>query len=166
MRFVRVKTAPEQLQKGEFVIEAPSFLEEVMTCENKRPRNHVMSINYLREVVATIGFKYVGETFNPLTDVNISNYKGTPCEDTKQSHETIVRLFKEFYPRIFDAYVEYHIKRRPNGTNLIYFLGAPVQAVAFVNLGFEEILEKNLNKTKKIISKTNSNEQTTQDILE
>jgi len=141
------------LQKGEYVINEPSFLDEVQLCERKRPRNHVMSINYLREVVAAIGFKYIGDTFNPITDVNVISAKGVPCETVEQSHEIIVKLFKQHFPRIFDAYVEYHVKRRPNGTNLIYFLGSPAQAVEFIKMGFDEVLEKDLNKSKKVVGK-------------
>lgn len=152
MRFVRVKLAPKVLQKGEYLIDEPNFLAEVQGCEKKRPRNHTMSINYLRELVAAVGSKYVGETFNALTDVNVSSFKGIPCENMEQAHEILVKLFKQCYPQIFDAYVEYHLKRRPNGTNLVYFYGAPAQAVAFVNLGFEEVLEKDL-KPKKVVGK-------------
>lgn len=153
MRFVRVNLAPKTLQKGEFIIEAPNFLEEVKSCEKKRPRNHVMSINYLRELVALIGAKYVGETFNPLIDVNVSHYKGTPCENAEQAHEIIVKLFKQFYPRMFDAYVEYHLKLRPSGTNLVYYYGPPSQVSAFIKMGFDEVLEKDLNKSKKVVGK-------------
>jgi hypothetical protein len=53
---------------------------------------------------------------------------------------------------MFDAYVEYEIKNRPMGTNLIYFLGEPSLAVTFIRMGFHEVLEKDL-KPKKVVGK-------------
>lgn len=151
MRFVRVKSAPELLQKGEHVIDEPNFRDEVDACQKKKPRRPVMSINYLRELVQAIGDKYIGETFNALTAVNVSNFKGTPCENAEQAHATIVNLFKQHYPSMFDAYVEYGLKHRPNGTNLVYFLGPRNQVSSFIKMGFEEVLLKDLNKPKKTV---------------
>lgn len=146
MIFVRVKKVPAELRADEYVINAPSFLEDVKNAPVKRPTNHIISVNYLRQVISDIGNKYIGPTFNALTDVNVSSYKGTPCENNQQVEETLQKLFKQTYPKMFDAYVEYHIKLRPTGTRVIYYLGSGAYVEPFLRLGFEEILEKDLDK--------------------
>jgi hypothetical protein len=149
MQFVRVNKAPEELKKGEFVISSPDFMPEVESCHHKRPRNDVMSINYLRELVAAVGAKYLPETFNALTDVNVANFKGTPCKTQVEANEILLRLFKKEYPAALDAYIEYYIKRRPTGTNTIFYLGSGDQAAIFLKLGFQEVLAKDFYKEEK-----------------
>jgi hypothetical protein len=149
MQFVRVKEVPAELRKDEYVISAPTFLEEVRACFNKRPRNEVMSINYLRELVAAVGAKYLPETFNAMTDVNVSYYKGTPCTSEVEANEMLLKLFKREYPEALNAFVEYHIKNRPNGTKTVFYLGTGDQAGIFLKLGFQEVLQKDLYKEEK-----------------
>jgi hypothetical protein len=149
MQFVRVKEAPAELRKDEYLINAPTFLDEVRACFNKRPRNEVMSINYLRELVAAVGAKYLPETFNAMTDVNVSQFKGTPCTSEVEANEILLKLFKREYPAALDAFVEYHIKKRPNGTKTILYLGTGDQSSVFLKLGFQEVLLKDLYKEEK-----------------
>ena len=158
MRFVRVKKVPSDLRKGEHVIVAPIFITEIEACKNKKPRNDAMTVHYLRELVATIGLKYMDETFDAMREVNIANYKGVPCENTEKTNEILISMFKQVAPKILGAYVAYHLKRRPNGTNLVYFLGDSAYNKVFLDAGFEEVLEKNLDvirgdKPKKVVGK-------------
>ena len=156
MQFVRVKEVPVELRKGEYVVEAPTFIDEVRACFHKRPRNNSMSINYLRELVAAVGARYLPEDFNPLTDVNVANFKGTPCTTEGEANEILLKLFKQKYPRALDAFVEHHVKRRPDGTRTIYFLGDGTQAGVFLKHGLQEVLLKDLykdEKPKKVVGK-------------
>jgi hypothetical protein len=158
MIFVRVKKKPTELKADEFVIDAPNFLSDIENASVKKPNSNIMSINYLRQLVSDIGQKYVGQEFNALTDVNVAHFKGIPCETAEQAHEILQKLFRQNYPKMLNSYVEYHIKRRPNGTRIIYFLGSPAQVEPFLNLGFQEVLEKDLEKfmgtkPKKIVGK-------------
>lgn len=156
MQYVRVKAAPTELRKDEFAIHAPTFLSEVQFCDKKRPRNGVASLNYLRELVARVGAVYMPETFDPLTSVNISNFKGTPCTSDEEANATLLKLFTQQFPKMLDAYVEHHLKQRPNGTRTIYYLGGGAQASIFMKLGLEEVLAKDLykdEKPKKIVGK-------------
>lgn len=149
MQFVRVKTAPVELRKDEYVIGVPTFLDEVRACFKKRPRSNTMSINYLRELVAAVGARYLSEDFNALTDVNVANFKGTPCASEGQANEILLKLFKQQYPKALDAFVEYHLKQRPNGTRTVYYLGDGAQAGAFLKFGLQEVLLKDLYKNEK-----------------
>lgn len=158
MIFVRVKKKPSELKNDEYVIPAPDFLEDIKNCSVKKPSNNIMSVNYLRSLVGDIGRKYVGQEFNALTDVNVSLYKNTPCDTPEEAHAIIQKLFKQTYPSMLDSFVEYHIKNRPTGTRVIYFLGSGAQCTPFLKLGFEEVLEKDLDKLlgtkpKKVVGK-------------
>lgn len=157
-KYVLVNKAPTKLDKDCIVIGQPSFMEEIKQCIKKRPRTNTMTVNYLREIVATIGLKYAPETFNPLTDLNVAPYKGVPCETDEKTHEIVVKAFTKYYPAIFDQYVEYHLKRRPRGTKLIYFLGAHGQSSKFTQHGIDSIHPKEVDvylgkKTKKTVGK-------------
>lgn len=152
LKFVRVKTAPTELKKGEYVISEPNFVPEIAACKKKKPRSKIMTTNYLREIVATIGMKYADEDFNALIHVNISQYVGSPCGTDSQTNDVVVKLFEKQYPQMLDNFVSYHIKQRPHGTNTIYFLGRPYSVAPFIANGIEEVLEKDL-KEKKVVGK-------------
>lgn len=158
MIFVRVKKKPTELKSDEFIINSPSFIEDIKESLVKKPINNLMSVNYLRQLVSDIGTKYIGPDFDALTQVNVANFKGTPCDTPEIAHETIKNLFKQSYPKMFDAYIEYHIKHRPNGTRVVYYLGSGAYVEPFLRLGFEEVLEKDLDKIlggkpKKVVGK-------------
>lgn len=153
MRFVRVKKAPAELKKDEYVVQAPSFLQEIKDCAKKCPRNGTMTINYLRELIARVGSVYSPEDFNPITSVNVSYFKGTPCSTEEEANDILLKIFSTQFTPMLDAYVAHHLKQRPSGTKLVYFLGNGSQVAPFIKLGYEEVLEKDLDKTKKIIGK-------------
>ena len=158
MIFVRVKKKPSELKEDEFIVPAPDFLDDIKNCSVRKPVNNIMSVNYLRSLIADIGQKYIGQTFNALTDVNVAPYKNTPCGTAEEAHEIVQKLFRQSYPTMLDSFVEYHIKKRPAGTRVIYFLGSGAQSAPFLKLGFEEVLEKNLDKVlgtkpKKVVGK-------------
>lgn len=146
MIFVRVKKKPQELKADEYVVDAPNFLDDIKKCSVRRPTTNVMTVNYLRQVVSDIGQKYIGPEFNALTEVNVANFRGTPCSTYDEVHDVIQRIFKSKYPKMLDAYIEHSLKQRPTGTRVVYFLGSGAQCGAFLNLGFEEVLEKDLNK--------------------
>lgn len=156
MIFVRVKEVPAELKKGEYSIESPNYTDIVEACAGKRPRNNLMSINYLRELVSYVGEKYLPPEFNALTDVNVSNFKNRPCSTIEEANEILIALFKSAYPKALDAFVEHKIKNRPNGTNTIYFLGGGSYASVFLKHGIQEVLFKdfkNKDEPKKVVGK-------------
>lgn len=161
MIFCRVKKAPASLNKDEYIIPAPDFKEQIAACEKKRPKTGTMTINYLRELIASTGMKYKGDDFDPIREVNVSPYKGIPCENIDKINEELIRVFSEQYPAMLDAYVEYYIKNRPHGTRVIYYLGGPEQNGTFLKMGFEQVLERDLSK--KVQSKQQSKKTDTQE---
>jgi hypothetical protein len=157
-KFVLVNKEPEVLDDGCIIIKKPDFHTEIEQCLRKKPKSKTATVNYLREIVATIGLKYAPETFNPLSDVNLALFKGVPCETMEQTQNIIAKAFRKSYPEIFDLYVDYHIKHRPNGTKLVYFLGDFNQSSAFTRHGFDALKPKEVDvylgkKTKKVVGK-------------
>lgn len=157
-KFLITKNPPETLNKGEFIISPPDFRQEIAASRLKKPKSNLLTVNYLREVIATIGNKYLGEDFDALRDVNVSKYIGIPCDTEEQVHEVLVKAFDNQLPALLHAVVYHQFKLRPNGTNLIYYTGHPKYCTKLVELGLEQIDSKQLedqksSKPKKIIGK-------------
>lgn len=159
-KFIITKNVPEVLEKGEYIISRPDFKPEIQAAKAKKPRSNAVTINYLREVIAAIGNKYIGEDFDTLRAVNASKYVGVPCETEEQMNELLIKAFEQDYPQLIHAYVHAMFKQRPTGTNLIYFSGGTKFCTKLIELGLEQInvkdLEKLQNKTKKVVEKTSS----------
>jgi len=157
-KFTIVKERPQELDKDCIVIDAPNFMEEIKASARKKPQSKTLTPNYMRDIIGSIGLKYADENFSALTSVNVSSYRGIPCEDDKSTQDVIFKICKESYPAMIDNYVEYHIKNRPHGTKLIYFLGDFTQSSKFFEHGIDEIKSKDIPvylgyKKKKIIGK-------------
>ena len=157
-KYVRVDAAPEQLNKDCIVIYGPDYTSEIRTCSKKKPRDGLTTVNYLKEVVAAIGDKYFGEDFNALIGVNYSRFRGLPFSNARDIDEIIKKLFKHSVPEATDCYMDYHIKHRPHGTKLIYFVGDHLETGAFSLNGIDEIKPKEVNvylglENKKIVGK-------------
>ena len=71
-KFLIVKIPPKNLQKHEFVIGEPDFYSEIRQCKAKKPKSSLMTVNYLREVIAAVGHKYLGQDFDALRAINVS----------------------------------------------------------------------------------------------
>ena len=159
-KFVKVteKDLPDTLSKDEFVISAPTFVEEVKACTKKKPKNGQLSPNYMREIAAAIGDKYLNEDFNTLVDINVSRFRGIPIKDDEATSAAAVRMMSKSVPDILDRYVDYHIKKRPQGTKLIYFLGDHLFTDSFASNGIDELKQKDIPvylgvKKKKVVGK-------------
>lgn len=149
-RFVRVQLAPKYLQEGECVIHQPDFYQEIAACDSKRPRSGLLTPNYLREIVAVIGNKYVGEDFDAMRAVNVSQFRGVPCSSNVDLNKLLIKLFYEQYPQMMRLAVEYQLKSRPSGTKLIYFTGDSHLATVFVDNGLDEVLFEDLEEKKPV----------------
>lgn len=160
-KYVLVKdnTLPENLSKEEYVIDAPSFINEIRECERKRPKNNLITPNYLREIATLVGNKY-DENFNAVTSIKPTLFKGRSFNNDDEVNSIVIEMFYKQYPVIFDKYVDYHIKQREFGTKLIYFKGDHLLTGSFSANGIdsaqfkdiEQILGKKKN-TKKVTKK-------------
>jgi hypothetical protein len=157
-KFVKVDSPPEKLGKKEFVIPAPSFIDEIKLSMRKAPKNKLMTSNFLKEIAAKIGDKYMGPDFSTLTDINTSLFRGIPFESLDDIDKVVQDMFLKSAPAVFDNFVDYHLKSRPYGIQLIYFLGDFSQTAAFTRNGIDEIKLKDVDvelgrKPKKTVGK-------------
>lgn len=157
-KFVRVSKAPKELEKYCYVIEAPNFKEEIRRSALKKPKNGLMAPNYLREIFAAIGDAYGDETYNALTTINVSGYKGVPINNEEDIERIVMDVVYKQAPRFIESFIDKKIKKRPNGTKLIYFLGNFNQTESFTRNGIDEIKEKEIDvylgkKKKKVVGK-------------
>jgi len=158
MKFICVKQAPETLRKHEYVIFMPDFLDEVRENYKRKGSTTVTRNKHLRHLIGSIGLKYGPETFSPYTDVRTALYEGLPFSSDKDLSDILIHIFKKEYPKMFDHYIAYQIKKRPMETKVIYFVGDFLNSQAFTEAGFELIKEQDIDvilglKAKKIIGK-------------
>jgi hypothetical protein len=158
-KYVRVKESdlPENLTKEEFVISAPNFLDEIKKCKGKAPKNGLTAASHLKELAAAVADRYLPEDFDVLYSVNVSKFRGIKIENDLQLNNVLVRMLVKNIPGIFDAYVDKHIKNRPFGCKLIYFLGDHLHTGSFNQNGIDELKPKEVKsylgkKEKKIVS--------------
>ena len=157
-KFVKVDKLPENLGKDEFAICAPTFVDEVNVCYGRAPKNKLTTANFMRDIAARVGDRYLDENFNTLIHVNTSRFRGLPFESPEEVDAIAKRMLKKALPTIDDAYVDHHVKQRPHGTKLIYFLGDHTQTGSFSANGIDEIKPKEIdtylgNKQKKVVGK-------------
>ena len=134
-KVILAKEAPETLKEGEAVIAMPSFLEQVEECKNMLGKTTLTSVNNMRSVVSAIGLKY-DEDFNPLLTVNLSKFAGREYLSLEAFSNIIVEVFNKQYPKMFDKYIEYNIKKRTNNTKTFYFVGPEDKLNLFKEFGF------------------------------
>jgi len=160
-KFVKVKEAdlPTELSAEEFVIPAPNFITEILACKNKAPRSGHTSPNYMMEIAAAVADRYLTEDFNTLTHMNVSRYRGIDIVSPEQMNDVVTKMMLKSVPDVLDAYVDYHIKQRPDGVKLIYFLGDHLHTTKFTVNGIDELKQKEIDsflgtRKKKILSKS------------
>ena len=115
-KFVRVMKAPAKLDDGCHVIDAPNFRAEIERSSGKKPRNGLMAPNYLREIFAAIGDTYGDETYNALTTINVSGYKGVPIDSSESVERIVMDVVNKQAPYFIDSFVDTQIKKRPKGS--------------------------------------------------
>lgn len=155
-KFVVVDKAPETLEKGELVISAPNFMEQVLANAKKQPRNGLIAVNHVREILQSIGVKYDPE-LNSMR-IKLAGYVGVPFKNNDELSAIIVRILKAEYPSVFEKALDYDLKNRPLGTKLIYYVGNFKGTTAFFKHGIDNIDESDVEsymtgKPKKTVGK-------------
>lgn len=143
-KFVVVKQAPEKLEKGEFVISPPTFLEQIRQNARKAPRIKQTAINHLREIVNSIAAKYDPDM--NVMQLKMFNYEGLPYDSDEDLSAIVVRLLRNEYPAIFDKYLDHQIKARPMNTKLVYYTGDFVTTGPFYANGLDKLDEKDIEE--------------------
>lgn len=155
-KFVVVKEAPATLEKGEYVVNTPNFLEQIEANSRKAPKHMQTATHHLRELLNSVAEKYDHE-MNPLS-VKLVNYVGLPFKDNNDLSAILVRILRNEYPAIFDKVIAYDLKNRPMNTKLVYFVGNFTSTAAFYSAGLDLVDQKDVEgymtgKPKKVVGK-------------
>lgn len=155
-KFVNVDKAPETLRKDEYVIESPTFLDEIKANAQKAPRGGTTGPNHLRYIVGSIGQRY-DQNLSAWT-IKPHLFEGRKFSSDEELSAIILEMLRSQYPKIFDSYLNYKIQQRPNGTKLIYYVGNFTDTTAFFQNGIDRIEEKDIEtylglKPKKVVGK-------------
>lgn len=156
-KFVIVDKAPEQLRKDEYVIEQPTFIEQISENAGKAPRTKLTATNHLRNIAGSIGFKYDPEGLSAWT-IRPHLFEGRKFETNEDLSKIVVEMLENQYPKIFDAYLDHQIKNRPTGCKLIYYVGPFSRTASFSKNGIDQIDAKDVDvylglKPKKVVGK-------------
>jgi len=155
-KFVIVKEAPATLEKGEIVINPPSFISEIQANVRKAPKLKQAGINHLREILNSIGAKYDPEM--NVMKFRLVNYEGVPYADDNELNALVTRILATERPETLDKVLDYNIKARPQNTKLVYYTGSFNGTTAFYKNGLDLIEEKDVEsymtgKPKKVVGK-------------
>lgn len=142
-KFVLVNEAPEKLNDNELVITEPNFLDEIKIAKNQpRPMangKHLTSLAHLRSIGGIIGELYDQEGFNPYSTIPYNHFVGIEYTNNEELSEVILKMFSKFYPKMLLKVLDKQIKSRPQGTELIYFVGSKNLAEAFFANGINQL---------------------------
>jgi hypothetical protein len=155
-KFVVVDRAPETLEKDEVVINQPNFLEQIEANKKKQPRNGLIAVNHVREILQSISTKY-DQDLNAMR-IPLVGYVGVPFKNNEELSAIVVKILKSHYPPIFEKVLDYELKNRPLGTKLIYYVGNFKGTTAFFKHGIDNIDQSDVEsymtgKPKKTVGK-------------
>lgn len=155
-KFKVVKEAPTELKKGEFLIDTPSFLEQINLHKTKVPRNGLTGSHYIRMVVDSIAQAYDPENMTAYS-VKAHNYEGRKFSTPEEMNAIVLEMLHNDYPAVFVKYLDTKIRTRPTGTNLVYYVDSkiPGQYETFYKNGLSEVEKEVVEKPKsdKVVGK-------------
>ena len=149
-KFACVEKAPEELKKGELIIDMPTFLVEIK--ESTRLPGTVRKVtrnNDLRNALTYIGMKYMPGVYNSYR-VPVSKYEGIEYADVEDFSKILMKIIKIHSPELIEAYLESAIKSRPLDVELIYFTGPWQQTGVFQKNGIVNFKETKNKKVTKV----------------
>lgn len=157
-KFVNVKEAPEALRDGEYLVNMPTFIEEIKKSNARtttKPR--LITANNLRAIAGLIASAY-DHDFDPFRNLHPHAYEGREYSTPEDVSAIVLEMLDKDYPLIFDKYLDHQIKKRPFGTKLIYFTGPHNKTAVFYSNGIDRIEEKDVDtylglKAKKVVGK-------------
>jgi hypothetical protein len=124
-KFVVVKEAPKDLKKGEYLIDKPSFIEQIALHSAKKPRNGLTGSHYLRMITDSIAQAYDPENMSAYS-IKAHLYEGRKFSSDSEMNDIIVEALKNNYPAIFSKYLEKKIRNRPAKTELVIYVDSQI----------------------------------------
>lgn len=155
-KFVVVKEAPKQLEKGDYLIDKPSFIEQISQHKAKKPRNGLTATHYLRIIIDAIAEAYDPSSMNGYS-IKAHKYEGVTIGTDEQFDQLIISALQQDYPAVFSKYLEKKIRSRPSGTQRVIYVDSniPGQYELFYQNGLSEEKAESTQKTKsdKVVGK-------------
>jgi hypothetical protein len=155
-KFIVVKEAPKDLKKGEYLIDTPSFVEQIALHKAKRPRNGLTGSHYIRMVMDSIAQVYDPENMTAYS-VKAHNYEGIKFNSDEEFNEIIVRALKADCPAVFPKYLEVKVRNRPAGTEKVIYVDSDIRGqyeIFYKNGLSEEVKEvSEKKKSDKVVGK-------------
>jgi len=149
-KFMVVDKAPEKLEKNEYVVKYPDFMEEIERGNRKKGVSNLTTVNHLRSIFMEIGFSY-DPTFNAYTDIPFNVYEGIKFETDKDLSDIILKIIKERRPDLIEKALEANIRKRSYKIDLIYYISQDLyNSGVFIRNGVDMV---DFPATKKISKK-------------
>ena len=125
-KFKVVKEAPAELNKGEYLIDTPSFLPQIALHNTKKPRNGLTGSNYIRMIIDSVAQAYDPENMTAYS-VKAHNYDGRPFTTNEEMNEIVLEMLRNDYPAVFAKYLDTKIRNRPSGTSLVVYVDSGIK---------------------------------------
>ena len=135
-KFIVVKEAPAELKKGEYLIDSPSFVDQVSHHKSKKPRNGLTERMYLDAIMNSIGEAYDSGNTDPHSNrVKYHNYTGILATTDEEVSEVLLRAIRLDCSHLLGKYLETKVRTRPAGTSLVIYVDSDIK-------GYHEIFHK------------------------
>lgn len=148
-KFLIVKELPTNTEPGDYLIDKPNFLDEVLQHKSKAPRNKLTAPHHLRGILDTIAHNYDPENMTAYT-IKVHKYEGRPFASDEELSDILVEAIRAEHPSLFTKYLDKKIKLRPKDTKTIYLLDTkiPFAYETFYQNGLSDIAEEERSKRK------------------
>jgi hypothetical protein len=155
-KFVVVKEAPKDLKKGEYLIDKPSFIEQINLHKMKRPRNGLTGSHYIRMVMDSIAQAYDPEGMTAYS-IKAHLYEGRPIASDEAFNDILVEALRNDCPSVFPKYLETKVRARPTGTEKVIYVDSDIKGqyeIFYKNgLGEEKVEAPAKIKSDKVVGK-------------
>jgi hypothetical protein len=148
-KFIVVSQKPESLKKSEYLIDSPSFLDEITLHRHKAPKNGLTGGFHMRMILDSIAQKYDPQNMTAYS-ARVHNYEGRPFSSDEELNDIVVEMLKSDYPAVFPKYLDVKIKSRPKGTELVIYVDSSIknQYEILYSNGLSELEKEEVKKPK------------------
>lgn len=120
--------SPQNLKKTDFVIFKPNFLDEVKSSRlSNQSISKITTVNHLRDILMIVTGKY-DESVNPY-HITLNKYEGIAAPTLEDIADVVVRIDRDNNLKLLEKALDFKIKNRPLGTEMIYYISPDMQAV-------------------------------------
>ena len=153
-KFVVVKEAPAELKKGEYLIDKPTFIEQVTQHKAKAPRNGLTGSHYLRALTEAVASAYDPQNMSAYS-IKAHLYEGRKFETLEDVNNILIEALRNDYPAVFAKYLDVKIKARPSKTDLVIYVNSDIQGQyeIFYQNGLSEQEAPAKAKSEKVVGK-------------